>query len=179
MAANIEIKARVRDPDALRTRAEALSDTPCAVIPQEDTFFHIPQGRLKLRALAPDRGQLIYYQRQDAAGPKRSDYCIATTGEPDALKTVLAAALGVRGVVRKQRHLYLVGNTRVHLDHVEGMGMFVELEVVLGPGQTEEAGQATATGLMAELGIREVDLVEGAYIDLLQNGSTDETESTD
>ena len=173
MATNVEIKARVRDPDALRAHAEALSDTPCTIIPQEDTFFHTPQGRLKLRVLAPDRGQLIYYQRQDAAGPKRSDYLVATTGEPDALKAVLAAALGVRGVVRKQRHLYLAGNTRVHLDHVEGLGTFVELEVALGPGQTTEEGQAIAIGLMTELGIQKVDLVEGAYIDLLQNGSTD------
>lgn len=168
MATNIEIKARVRDLDELRKCTEALSDTPCAVIPQEDTFFHTSQGRLKLRVLAPDHGQLVYYQRRDAAGPKRSDYLISTTGEPDALKAVLAAALGVRGVVRKQRHLYLVGNTRVHLDHVEGLGTFVELEVVLGPGQTEEEGQAIATGLMAELGIREADLIKGAYIDLLQ-----------
>ena len=70
MAVNIEIKARVRDMDALRARAEALSDTPCRELAQEDIFFQSPQGRLKLRILAEDEGQLIYYERSDVAGPR-------------------------------------------------------------------------------------------------------------
>ena len=119
MAANIEIKARVRDFDELKGRAEGLSETPGTLIPQEDTFFHTPRGRLKLRVLAPDHGQLVYYERQDATGPRRSDYFIHSTSNPAVLKEVLTIALGVRGVVRKQRLLYWVGSTRVHLDQVE------------------------------------------------------------
>src|SRR5512142_476584 len=118
MPANIEIKARARDVADLSRRAAALSDTPLQLIPQEDTFFNVPHGRLKLRQLAPDRGQLIYYERNDTAGPKRSNYYIAETSDPAALKTALAAALGLRGVVRKTRSLYMVGQTRVHVDEV-------------------------------------------------------------
>ena len=167
MAANIEIKARVKDLDGLARRAEALSDAPTVTLEQEDTFFNTPGGRLKLRVLAPDHGELIYYTRDDATGPKRSDYLISTTTEPEALKTVLSAAWGIRGVVRKQRLLYKVGNTRIHLDTVEGLGTFMELEVVLTAGQSEQQGFATAVELMARLGIADADLVDVAYIDLL------------
>ena len=168
MPANIEIKARVRDFATMRARAEALSDAPAQVIPQEDTFFNVSQGRFKLRALAPDRGQLIYYARPDGSGPKRSDYQLYETGDPAGLKNVLGSALGVRGVVRKTRHLYLAGQTRIHLDDVEGLGQFIELEVVLRPDQTDAEGQAIATKLMARLGVESEDLLEGAYMDLLE-----------
>jgi len=168
MPANIEIKARARDFADLRRRAEALSDTSVQVIPQEDTFFHTVRGRLKLRQLASDHGQLVYYERMDASGPKRSNYHIFETSDPKSLKTALSLALGVRGVVRKTRYLSLIGQTRIHLDEVEGLGEFMELEVVLRPEQSDAEGQAIARDLMTRLGIREEDLLEGAYMDLLE-----------
>jgi predicted adenylyl cyclase CyaB len=168
MPANIEIKARARDFADLCRRAEALSDTPAQVIPQEDTFFHTAKGRLKLRQLAPDRGQLVYYERPNQDGPKRSNYHIFETRDPESLKTALSLALGVRGVARKRRNLYLVGQTRVHLDEVEGLGEFMELEVVLRPEQSDAEGQAIALDLMTRLGVREEDLLEGSYMDLLE-----------
>ena len=168
MATNIEIKAKVNDLEQLKAIVEQLSDTPGVVLTQEDTFFHTPQGRLKLRRLAPDHGQLIYYVRADSYGPKRSDYLIATSSEPDKLKEVLTAAWGIGGVVRKQRLLYKVGGTRIHLDEVDGLGSFVELEVVLSAGENVQEGQAIATELMAQLGIAASDLVATAYLDLLQ-----------
>ncbi len=167
MATNIEIKARVQDPDRLRELVEELCDTPGEVLFQEDTFFHTPRGRLKLRILAPDDGQLIYYERENASGPKPSSYFISPTSDPDSLKTVLSGALGTRGVVRKRRLVYVVENTRIHLDEVEGLGSFLELEVVLRPGESPEAGEAVATELMRELKINESDLIKVAYIDLV------------
>jgi predicted adenylyl cyclase CyaB len=168
MPANIEIKARVHDFAALQSRAETLSNTPVQVIPQEDTFFQTPRGRLKLRQLAPDQAQLVYYERPDQEGPKRSTYHIFETGDPQKLKGILSLALGVRGVVRKRRFLYLVGQTRLHLDDVEGLGQFMELEVVLRPGQTDAEGQAIARDLMTRLGVREEDLLSAAYMDLIE-----------
>lgn len=171
MPANIEIKARVRNFAGLRTKAEGLSDTPVEIIPQEDTFFNVQEGRLKLRVLAPDRGQLIFYQRADQDGPKRSEYHIAETSEPDSLKRVLELAYGIRGVVKKTRYLYIAGQTRIHVDDVHGLGQFMELEVVLGEGQGDAEGQAIAEGLMAGLGVERSDLLEGAYMDLIENQS--------
>lgn len=173
MPANIEIKARARHFADIKARAAELSDAPVEVIPQVDIFFNVPQGRLKLRILAPDRGQLIYYTRPDQEGPKRSDYHIALTSDPENLKRVLELACGIRGVVKKTRYLYLVGQTRVHLDDVEGLGQFMELEVVLREGQGDAEGQAIAEGLMASLGVERGDLLEGAYMDLLEDSSAD------
>jgi predicted adenylyl cyclase CyaB len=168
MPSNIEIKARLRDFDEIRRRAEQLSHTPVKVIPQEDTFFNAPRGRLKLRVLAEDNGQLIYYTRPDQEGPKRSDYHISLTPDPENLKRVLELAYGIRGVVKKTRFLYMVGQTRVHLDDVEGLGRFMELEVVMREGQSDTEGQTIAEGLMAALGIEKSDLLEGAYMDLIE-----------
>jgi len=168
MPVNIEVKARVDDFDALKARAASMSDGSLQVIPQEDTFFNTEMGRLKLRVQAPDAGYLIYYERPDQDGPKRSNYHLAKTDDPENLRTTLSLALGVRGVVRKTRYLYLVGQTRIHLDEVEGLGHFMELEVVMREGQSDAEGQAIAEDLMRRLGIREEALIEGAYMDLLE-----------
>jgi predicted adenylyl cyclase CyaB len=168
MPANIEIKARARDFNGIRTRAAALSEALEQVVPQSDTFFFTNHGRLKLRELERERAQLIYYERADQGGPKRSDYHIFETDDPENLKTTLSLALGIRGTIRKTRYLYLVGQTRVHLDDVEGIGQFMELEVVLNSGQTDEEGQAIAEDLMSKLGVDQSDLLEGAYIDLIE-----------
>jgi len=169
MPSNIEIKAHVRDFDEIRRRAEKLSNTPVEVIPQVDTFFNTSHGRLKLRVLAEDKGQLIYYNRPDQEGPKRSDYHLSLNSDPENLKQVLELAYGIRGVVRKTRYLYIVDQTRVHLDDVEGLGQFMELEVVMREGQSDAEGQLIAEGLMAALGVERNDLLEGAYMDLLES----------
>lgn len=170
MPSNIEIKARVRDFEALRGRAAALSDTLCEVIPQVDTFFVTPRGRLKLRELEGRPAQLIYYERTDQGGPKRSDYHIFQTPDPEGLKQTLALAYGIRGEVRKTRYLYLAGQTRIHVDDVQGLGQFMELEVVLEDGQAEAEGERIARDLMESLGVSSSDLLEGAYMDMLERG---------
>jgi predicted adenylyl cyclase CyaB len=167
MPTNVEIKARLRNPARLKSLAEALALTPSQIILQEDIFFEVPRGRLKLRIFAPNSAELIYYEREDGPGPKESRYSLSQTSEPEALKTVLQKSLGVRGIVRKQRTLYLVGQTRIHLDEVEGLGSFVELEVVLQAHQSHADGVQIARGLMVKLEIQDSDLVEQAYIDLL------------
>jgi predicted adenylyl cyclase CyaB len=83
------------------------------------------------------------------------------------LRDVLAAACGIIGVVRKRRLVRMVGRTRVHLDEVENLGRFVELEVVLDEGEPVEQGVVEAHGLMAALGIQQEQLVSHAYVDLL------------
>jgi len=178
MPRNVEIKAKLGTKerfDQVCARAEAISDQPMKVLEQYDTFFHCEDGRLKLRVLMDSGvGHLIYYQRGDQGGPKQSVYNIYVTDDPLRLETVLKNALGATGEVQKTRQLYMVGQTRIHLDTVKGLeGYFMELEVVLTQEQTEEEGQAIATDLMQKLGIRKEDLLEGAYMDLLRTTSSD------
>lgn len=168
MPRNVEIKARVRDMSAVRARAAAMSDALAVVLEQEDTFFNVPDGRLKLRVFPDGKGELIAYRRPDAVGPKTSEYFVYRTPNPEALKDLLTRALGIRGIVRKRRLLYLVGQTRIHLDEVEGLGAFLELEVMLSDRQLEAEGEAIARRLLADLGVRDEDLMSSAYIDLLE-----------
>ena len=168
MNANVEIKARVEDPARLLRRARELSDGPGETLVQEDTFFRVPRGRLKLRVFEEGRGELIYYERGDQLDPGRSRYHIHPEPDPRSLARALGQALGVRAVVRKRRQLFLVGRTRIHVDEVEGLGHFTELEVVLEPGESPGEGVRIAGELMQALGIRREALVEGAYVDLLE-----------
>lgn len=167
MAVNIEIKARVRDPERTRRLAESLTDSPTAILRQTDTFFRVPQGRLKLREFPDAEAELIFYHRPDRAGPKASNYSIHRTGDPAGLRTLLGLALGETGVIRKVRTLLMTGRTRIHLDEVEGLGHFLELEVVLAKGEDTIDGEAEARRLMAALEIDPSDLIEAAYIDLM------------
>ena len=169
MLTNIEIKARVKDFARIKALAEALASSPGQLIQQEDIFFEVPRGRLKLRIFSSFSAELIYYERADRLGPKESRYSISRSSEPDALRGILQMSLGIRGVVKKQRILYLVGQTRIHLDEVEDLGSFVELEVVMQSNQSPAEGTQIARGLMAELEIRDSDLVEEAYVDLLRS----------
>lgn len=168
MPANIEIKARAADFDAQRAKADKIADGPAVEMEQTDTFFNVPHGRLKLREFDQGTGELIQYERPDRTGPRTSSYQISRTSEPHTLKASLAAALGVRSVVRKNRQLWLTGNTRIHFDQVDELGQFIELEVVLGEGDREEDGRRIARELMQVLGIAQDDLIGCAYVDLIE-----------
>ena len=167
MARNVEIKARVADRHALIARAAAVATEGPVEILQDDTFFRCESGRLKLRAFSEERGELIFYRRADMRGPKESFYVRSPTASPATLRESLALAYGISGRVKKARILYLAGRTRIHVDRVEGLGNFVELEVVLEEGEDADAGMREAHDLMATLGIAAPDLVDGAYVDLL------------
>lgn len=167
MARNIEIKARIDSVQALAAMAAQWSDGGPSYLEQDDTFFSCATGRLKLRAFPDGSGVLIFYRRANAKGPKESFYETAPTDAPDALRTTLSLAYGQAGRVRKHRTLFTVGRTRVHLDRVEGLGDFLELEVVLQDGDTLAGGEAEALAVMDKLGVHRTQLIEDAYVDLL------------
>jgi predicted adenylyl cyclase CyaB len=127
----------------------------------------LTRARLKLRILGPERGELIRYERPDVADTKCSRYLIARTRDPDVLLDILSKTLGVSGRVKKERTLYLIGQTRVHLDRVEDLGDFLELEVVLRPDQAESDGRRIAEALLAGFGIGQDQLIAEAYVDLM------------
>ncbi len=168
MPRNVEIKARVSNLDEVEARARAIAERGPEELEQIDTFFVCSKGRLKLRELTPARGELIFYERPDVEGPKLSQYVVVPTSSPQTLRDALGRAMGVMGQVRKRRRVYFVGNTRIHLDEVDGLGSFLELEVVLSDSQTTADGEAVARRLLSALGVSESDLVSGAYIDLLR-----------
>jgi predicted adenylyl cyclase CyaB len=170
MPRNIEIKARIENVALMSPKVAALASEGPLEIAQDDTFFACDNGRLKLRAFSNDAGELIYYRRANQSGPKESFYLRSPTTSPESLRESLSLAYGQIGRIRKYRSLFLVGRTRVHLDRVEGLGHFLELEVVLVDDESAEQGIREAGQLMEQLGVQPEQLVEGAYLDLIQAG---------
>ena len=134
---------------------------------QTDTFFRTPRGRLKLREFADGSAELIGYERPDQSGPKHSVYAKTPIPGADSFREAMGLALDVRGTVRKRREVLLVGQTRIHLDEVDELGHFVELEVVLEEGQDTAHGERIAQELLDALAIPQSDLLSCAYIDLI------------
>jgi adenylate cyclase class IV len=174
MPRNIEIKARIPTVEALRAQARPLADGPTETLDQDDTFFAVAHGRLKLREFADGQAELIHYHRGDGTEARPSDYVRVPVADPAALREALARGCGVLGRVRKRRLLLRLGQTRLHLDTVEGLGDFVELEVVLRDGQSDAEGRAIADDWLLRLGLQHAPRVAVAYMDLLRKvaGST-------
>lgn len=173
MARNIEIKARIDCLAAMLPKALAIASAAPVEISQDDTFFRCENGRLKLRMFDDTHGELIFYRRADQAGPKASFYQITTTSQPRQLRDVLAAAHGTLGRVVKHRTLIMAGRTRMHLDRVEQLGEFLELEVVMADGESLADGVAEAHALMESLGVIPDQLIEDAYLDMLRRQNAD------
>lgn len=172
MPRNIEIKARIESVERLKPVAASLCDGTPVDIVQDDTFFQCATGRLKLRAFVDGTGVLIFYQRADEKGPKQSFFTTAQTATPDALRETLSLAYGESGRVKKHRTLLTTGRTRIHLDRVEGLGDYLELEVVLADGDSVTTGEDEAYAVLAQLGVERSQLVECAYVDLLARKPT-------
>ena len=167
MARNIEIKARIASVDAVLPKARTLADGDAVTIEQDNTFYAVPHGRLKLRRFADSSAELIHYHRADTVDAKASDYVRVATADPDALDAALTRACGTIGRVTKRRLLLIAGQTRIHLDRVDRLGDFIELEVVLRDGEDDAHGIAVAEDLMRALGLADAPRVAGAYRDLL------------
>ena len=172
MARNIEIKARIASVAQLAAVAATFANEGSVDIQQDDTFFVCPNGRLKLRTFADGRGELIFYQRADQAGPKESFFLVTPIADPEVLRESLSQAYGLAGRVVKHRILFIAGHTRIHLDQVRGLGSFLELEVVLASTQTAEEGEEEARRIMRLLSVEPEQLIDVAYVDLLQQASS-------
>lgn len=169
MARNVEIKARIETVDSLLPIAASVAEDGPTELFQDDTFFACPHGRLKLRALSDNSGELIFYQRPDIAGPKESFYIVSPTTSPNTLRETLSLSYGQIGRVRKNRTLFLTGRTRIHLDQVEHLGQFLKLEVFLAEDEPVDAGVSIANELLATLGVSPQQLVKVSYIDLISS----------
>jgi len=170
MPRNIEIKAAIHSVETLLPRARALADGDAVLITQDDSFFTVPHGRLKLRQFEDGSAELIHYHRPDSGEAKASDYVRVAVADPAALREALQRACGDGGRVRKQRWLLMAGATRIHIDRVEGLGDFMELEVVLADGQSDAAGTLVAESLMRRLGLADAPRLAGSYLDMLVFG---------
>lgn len=160
---NIELKARLADLQRARAIADQIATDRPGIQHQTDTYFHCRHGRLKLREIEGREAQLVAYSRPDQQGTKASDYQLVPVASPESLKAALTATLGVRGVVRKRREVFLYHNVRIHLDEVAGLGTFLEFEAVLSAEVTDAVGHAQLDELAQRFGIGPQHLLPGSY----------------
>lgn len=164
---NVELKARDANPARSLSACASLAAADHGVLRQRDTYFNAANGRLKLREQAGDRPHLIAYERTDRPDWRTSRYRIVEVDQADELKDALAAALGVRVVVVKERRLFLWESVRIHLDRVEKLGSFIEFEAV-APPESDLSQETERVGFLREtFQIAESELVATSYSDLL------------
>ena len=160
---NLEAKFRLRDLALARSRTEAIGFELRALLIQRDTFFRVEHGKLKLRE-EPGAAALIHYRRDQLAGLDLSDYQIVPVANPEPMRAMLANALGVLAEVRKERTLMMRGNIRLHLDRVEGLGEFGEIEAVLDANVSAESSRPAVDEILAALEVSE--LIGVSYFEL-------------
>jgi len=165
----MELKARAHDLDSVREKLIALKAEPVGTFRQVDIYFETPRGRLKLReAEGSDRAMLVYYEREDIAGPRRSNVFILDIPRPTAFKHLLKKALKARAVVDKVREIYRYEGTQIHLDTVKNLGTFIEFERETAPDlPAVKRGRETLEKLMENLGVSQENLEELSYGDLV------------
>jgi len=162
---NIELKARLLDYARAQALCEELGAVHQGLLHQIDTYFSVPRGRLKHRHVIPGEDYLVFYERPDTREPRACDY--HTTPATDALREILAAALGVMAVVNKKRDLWLWKNVRIHLDDVEQLGRFMEFEAVLSGEFDENEGFEKVARLRDAFELDEARLLETSYLDMV------------
>lgn len=164
---NIEIKARCSNPTAIRNWLQSNNADYRGLDRQIDTYFQVPNGRLKLREGTIECA-LIHYDRPNQTGPKHSTIRYYQPQASTDLKQTLIAALGLLVVVDKQRHIYFIDNVKFHVDEVKGLGAFVEIEAIDSSGDLGlEHLQTQCAHYQQALGIAQDDLVAVSYSDLL------------
>ena len=164
---NIEFKARCTDPDKIRGLLTSMDAQFEGTDHQTDTYFTTPQGRLKLREGTIETN-LIFYYRENVSGPKKSDCILYSPGDSEALKKILEHSKATRTVVRKEREIWYLGNIKIHIDRLDELGSFVEIEAKQEGDLSEEDLHGQCQDLLREFGITDEDLVAESYSDMIR-----------
>lgn len=166
----VELKAKVQNLQVVRNKLTAVKAKHIGVFHQIDTYFHVPKGRLKLREIeGAEKAQLVYYERMNVAGPRKSVVFIIEIQEPKHFKTLLHKILKIRATVEKTREIYRYKGTQIHLDVVQQLGTFIEFERPVSPtAQAIERGRRMLERLMDTFEVRLENLEKRSYGDLVQ-----------
>ncbi len=164
---NLEIKASVESLAPFRPRLRKLEGaTRPPPVRQTDWYFRVRKGRLKLRVFGSNReGELIFYLRPNRSAPRTSNFQVLPVADAAGMRRLLTEMFGVRVCVRKRREVWLCKNARIHLDTVDGLGRFLEIEVIVNRGPKQ--ARSLMRELTAVLGIDPASLIAGSYSDML------------
>jgi adenylate cyclase, class 2 len=164
---NVEIKARCSNAERVRNYLLTNNADFKGTDFQTDTYFNVKNGRLKLRE-GNIENNLIYYERENQAGPKSSSFILTKIPDADKLKESLASADGIKVVVKKKREIYYIKNVKFHIDEVDGLGDFVEIEAGnIDVDLSKDELQQQCEFYMQQFDIEEKNLIEVSYSDML------------
>ncbi|MCD4683717.1 MAG: class IV adenylate cyclase [Bacteroidales bacterium] len=169
---NIEIKAYCSDPQFIETILHEKNAEFVGTDHQVDTYFNCSKGRLKLRE-GNIENALIQYNRDNIAGPKKSDVLLYKTKPGSGLKEILSKSIGIRVIVNKERKIFFIDNIKFHIDKVKGLGSFIEIEAIDKTGKMDQTKLfEQCQRYLTKFGIRETDLIDVSYSDLLIQKNT-------
>ena len=173
MHLNVEIKARCSDPEKVRNILKEQGAEYKGLDHQIDTYFNVSHGRLKLRE-GNIENALIFYERSNQEGPKDSKVVLYSSQPGSNLKAALMGACGALIVVDKVRHIYFMDNVKFHVDLVESLGSFCEIEAIDKNGNMGRSRLLQqCNDYMKILGIHQTDLISYSYSDLLLQKSAE------
>jgi adenylate cyclase class 2 len=164
---NVEIKAKCSNTEIIRDILIAKGADYKGIDKQTDTYFHCDNGRLKLRQ-GNIENSLIFYNRENKAGPKTSDIAFSKVSPDTQIKDVLSKAYGVFIEVKKEREIYFIENVKFHIDSLVDLGTFIEIEAIDETGNfTEEELEEQCKFYLDLFNIEPKDLITNSYSDML------------
>jgi len=169
MARNIEIKAIIDDRETIYNKIKKISTSGPNLLIQKDIFYNSPFGRLKLREINGTNLEIIFYIRKNQKSPKTSKYYRIKVNKASIIDKLLRILLGIKGIVKKKREVFFVDRTRIHIDSVDSLGEFIELEVMLQMNENHYNGFAVANDLINYLEIHNNSLIEKSYLELMNS----------
>ncbi len=132
---NFEIKLKI-DIKKYDEITNLLEKYYIGYIIQEDTYYNTDKGKLKLRN-EDGKYHMISYQRPNCKY-RHSTYTIYHIDNFNSFNETILSNLDKEITVKKNRELYMYKNCRIHLDNVENLGLFFEIEVLLDQGGLEK-----------------------------------------
>jgi predicted adenylyl cyclase CyaB len=164
---NLEAKFKLYDLERARKQAEGIKYEFKATLVQRDTFFRVREGKLKLRE-EESGAWMVFYGRQDSQDLKLSSYEIVPIPEPEKTRSMMTQALGAIATVKKTRILMMRDHVRLHLDRVDGLGEFGEIEAVLGEHDDPERSRPAVNELLSALDVNRNNLIAASYFEMLR-----------
>jgi predicted adenylyl cyclase CyaB len=179
------LKAHVESAEQMEAAIFNFTQTIGHVVVEEDVYFSVPNGQMKLRTTQPghEHGELIAYKQVNSQCANFYETRITSVPEVEKLKNTLALSLAELCTIRKKRRVYVLSNVQINLDDVKDLGFFVDIEVRADAGQTIEELQKQAESVKKALDLKDVQIMAMSYLDLyrktksIDSGFDDESNS--
>ncbi len=168
----IEVKARIRNPEELRAKLTALGCQFSEPVAQDDTvYLQRPleikdggqRGIVALRIRRQAGKNILTVKKQLENGLDKIEYEIVVDDPAQAHAMIEVLDFHQVSHVNKTRQKCTYNDLEICLDEVEGLGSFIEVEKMADEESDSEAIQAELFSWLISLGIKEEDRATKGY----------------